>query len=111
MNTGSGDDNVTAAAGINNITTGANDDQITLTGGTNTVNTGDNNDVVNSSGGDSNITTEKPLTEKKKNSKRVDINILKSKMQRAENLEFKKNIFIFSLLVIVLAFFAIYLTV
>ena len=59
----------------------------------------------------SNITTEKPLTEKKKNSKRVDINILKSKMQRAENLEFKKNIFIFSLLVIVLAFFAIYLTV
>ena len=59
----------------------------------------------------SNITTEKPLTEKKKNSKRVDINILKSKMQRAENLEFKKNIFIFSLLVIVLAFFAIYLTI
>ena len=59
----------------------------------------------------SNITTEKPLSEKKKISKRVDINILKSKMQKAENLEFKKNIFIFSLLVIVLAFFAIYLTV
>ena len=59
----------------------------------------------------SNITTEKPLSEKKKISKRVDINILKSKMQKAENLEFKKNIFIFSLLVIVLAFFAIYLTI
>ena len=36
----------------------------------------------------SNITTEKPLSEKKKISKRVDINILKSKMQKAENLEF-----------------------
>ena len=57
-----------------------------------------------------NITSEKPLSEKKKILKRVDINILKSKMQKAENLELKKNIFIFSLLVIVLAFFAIYLT-
>ena len=59
----------------------------------------------------SDITTEKPLTEKKKISKRVDINILKSKMQKAENIELKKNILIISLLVIVLAFFGIYLTI
>tara|TARA_B100001057_G_scaffold482481_1_gene557909 strand:+ start:746 stop:979 length:234 start_codon:yes stop_codon:yes gene_type:complete len=59
----------------------------------------------------SNITTEKPLNEKKKISKRVDINILKSKMQKAENIELKKNIFIISLLVIVLTFFGIYLTI
>ena len=59
----------------------------------------------------SNITTEKHLNEKKKISKRVDINILKSKMQKAENIELKKNILIISLLVIVLAFFGIYLTI
>ena len=56
-------------------------------------------------------TTEKPLSLNKKKSNKVDINILKSKMQKAEKLELKKNIFILALLIIVLAFFGIYLTI
>tara|TARA_Y100001960_G_C13911690_1_gene465704 strand:+ start:109 stop:336 length:228 start_codon:yes stop_codon:yes gene_type:complete len=55
------------------------------------------------------ILAEKPL-EKKTTSKRVDINILKSKLQETESKELKKNIFIFSLLVLALAFVGIYLS-
>ncbi len=55
--------------------------------------------------------TEKPLILNKKKSNKVDINILKSKMQKAEKLELKKNIFILTLLIIVLAFFGIYLSI
>ena len=42
--------------------------------------------------------------------RRVDINILKSKLQETENKELKKNIFIFSFLILVLAFVGIYLS-
>jgi len=52
---------------------------------------------------------EKPLNVNK-NSKRVDINILKSKLRATEAKEFKKNIFIFSFLILVLGILGIYLS-
>ena len=48
----------------------------------------------------------KPLKSLKK---RVDINILKSKLEETEAKELKKNIFILSLLIIGVGFFGIYL--
>ena len=50
---------------------------------------------------------EKPL---KTSKKRVDINILKSKLEETEAKELKKNIFILSLLIIGVGFFGIYLS-
>ena len=51
--------------------------------------------------------TEKPLKTLKK---RVDINILKSKLEEIEAKELKKNIFILSLLIIGVGAFGIYLS-
>ena len=51
--------------------------------------------------------TEKPLKTLKK---RVDINILKSKLEETEAKELKKNIFILSLLIIGAGSFGIYLS-
>ena len=56
------------------------------------------------------VIAEKPLKNQKTFGKRVDINILKSKLQETENKELKKNIFIFSFLILVLAFVGIYLS-
>ena len=53
------------------------------------------------------VVAEKPL---KSSKKRVDINILKSKLEKTEAKELKKNIFILSLLVIGAGFFGIYLS-
>ena len=50
---------------------------------------------------------EKPLKTLKK---RVDINILKSKLEETEAKELKKNIFILSLLIICVGAFGIYLS-
>ena len=50
---------------------------------------------------------EKPLKTLKK---RVDINILKSNLEKAEAKELKKNIFILSLLIIGMGSFGIYLS-
>ena len=50
---------------------------------------------------------EKPLKIQKK---RVDINILKSKLEETETKELKKNIFILSLLIISVGSFGIYLS-
>ena len=50
---------------------------------------------------------EKPL---KTSKKRVDINILKSKLEETEAKELKKNIFILSLLIIGVGSFGIYLS-
>ena len=50
---------------------------------------------------------EKPL---KTSKKRVDINILKSKLEEIEAKELKKNIFILSLLIIGVGTFGIYLS-
>ena len=54
--------------------------------------------------------TEKPLNNEIKSSGRVDINILKSKLQENESKEFKKNIYILSVLIICLASLGIYLS-
>ena len=51
--------------------------------------------------------TEKPLKTLKK---RVDINILKSKLEETQAKELKKNIFILSLLIIGMGSFGIYLS-
>ena len=57
------------------------------------------------------VMTEKPLKNEKTNPKRVDINILKSKLQESENKELKKNISIFSFLILALASLGIYLSI
>ena len=49
-------------------------------------------------------------SEKPKKSKRVDINVLKSKLQETESKEFKKNIFILTILIFALVFLGIYLS-
>ena len=52
---------------------------------------------------------EKPLKNGTK-SGRVDINVLKSKLQQIESKEFKRNIYILSILVLSLASLGIYLS-
>ena len=51
---------------------------------------------------------EKPLKDKKTLNSRVDINILKSKLQESEDKEFKKNMFILSFLVLGLGILGVY---
>ena len=53
---------------------------------------------------------EKPLKHKQIKPNRVDINILKSKLQETETKEFKKNLVILSALVLCLGIFGIYLS-
>ena len=52
--------------------------------------------------------TEKPLKTKPITSNRVDINVLKSKLQETESKEFKKNLFILSSLILCLGILGIY---
>ena len=54
--------------------------------------------------------TEKPLKKDRIISNRVDINVLKSKLQEKESKELKKNVFILSSLVLALGFLGIYLS-
>ena len=54
--------------------------------------------------------TEKPLKNEKINQKRVDINVLKSKLKAIEDKEFKKNIYILSTLVFGLGMLGIFLS-
>ena len=54
--------------------------------------------------------TEKPLKPKKLTSGRVDINVLKSKLQESESKEFKKNVFILSSLILGLGVLGVYLS-
>ena len=54
--------------------------------------------------------TEKPLKPQIKTTGRVDINVLKSKLQETENKEFKKNLGILSTLIIALGVLGIYLS-
>ena len=54
--------------------------------------------------------TEKPLNTEVKTSGRVDINVLKSKLQDTESKEFKKNVYILSTLVLGLGILGIYLS-
>ncbi len=53
---------------------------------------------------------EKPLKTQQKRPKRVDINILKSKLQETESKEFKKNLIILSTLICGLGILGIYLS-
>ena len=52
---------------------------------------------------------EKPLNNETV-SKRVDINVLKSKLQETESREFKKNISLLSILILALGIIGIYLS-
>ena len=54
--------------------------------------------------------TEKPLKPKKITSGRVDINVLKSKLQETESKEFKKNVTILSSLILGLGILGVYLS-
>ena len=53
---------------------------------------------------------EKPLKSEVISSNRVDINVLKSKLQETESKEFKKNAYTLSILVLGLGILGIYLT-
>ena len=53
---------------------------------------------------------EKPLKPQTKRPNRVDINILKSKLQETESKEFKKNLYILSSLIVGLGVLGIYLS-
>ena len=61
---------------------------------------------------ENNMQTPNDITESEKpqKSKRVDINVLKSKLQETESKEFKKNIFILTILIFALVFLGIYLS-
>ena len=54
--------------------------------------------------------TKKPLKNNQNRTQRVDINVLKSKLQETESKEFKKNILILSLLILGLGILGIYLS-
>mgnify|MGYP001233223518 CR=1 FL=1 len=53
---------------------------------------------------------EKPLKASSNRSQRVDINVLKSKLQETESKEFKKNIYILSSLILGLGVLGVYLS-
>jgi len=53
---------------------------------------------------------EKPLKSGPITTNRVDINVLKSKLQETEDKEFKKNVFVLSSLVLALGILGIYLS-
>ena len=54
--------------------------------------------------------SEKPLNTKKISSGRVDINVLKSKLEAQQGKEFRKNLFIFSFCVLLLGSIGIFLS-
>ena len=54
--------------------------------------------------------SEKPLNPNKISSGRVDINVLKSKLEAEKSKEFRKNIFIFSFCVLLLGSIGIFLS-
>ena len=53
---------------------------------------------------------EKPLNNKTSKQNRVDINVLRSKLQEVESKEFKKNFSILSVLILALGILGIYLS-
>ena len=56
------------------------------------------------------VVSERPLISRKNKSNRVDINILKSRLEEQQVREFKKNLMIFSFCVFLLAAIGIYLS-
>ena len=59
---------------------------------------------------DDTIDSEQPSISQKNKSNRVDINILKSKLEEQESREFKKNLSIFCLCALLLVTLGIYLS-
>jgi hypothetical protein len=57
-----------------------------------------------------NVGAEKPLKQRKTVTNRVDINVLKSKLQETESKEFRKNLIILSSLVLGLGILGVYLS-
>ena len=56
------------------------------------------------------VVAKKPLKPNQIISSRVDINVLKSKLQETESKEFKKNLYILTTLVLVLGIIGVYLS-
>ena len=56
------------------------------------------------------VVAKKPLKPNQIISSRVDINVLKSKLQESESKEFKKNLYILTTLVLVLVIIGVYLS-
>ena len=56
------------------------------------------------------VVTEKPLKSQRIRPERVDINVLKSKLQETESKEFKKNLILLSTLILGLGILGIYLS-
>ena len=56
------------------------------------------------------MVAEKPLKSSKIKSERVDINVLKAKLQDTESKEVKKNIFILTILISALVMVGVYLS-
>ena len=56
------------------------------------------------------VVAKKPLKPNQISSGRVDINVLKSKLQESESKEFKKNLYILMTLVLVLGIVGVYLS-
>jgi|TARA_B110001450_G_C17249365_1_gene330860 hypothetical protein len=52
--------------------------------------------------------SEKPLSTEQTISNRVDINVLKAKLEAKESKEFRKNVYVLSFLVLTLAIIGIY---
>ena len=67
-------------------------------------------DIENNMETSNDIISEKPLEEQRKSKKRVDINILRSKLQKNESKELKKNLIILTLLILSLGILGIYLS-
>ena len=57
------------------------------------------------------VVTEKPLKSQQIRPERVDINVLKSKLQETENKEFRKNVIIFISFLVAIGTLGIYLSV
>ena len=56
------------------------------------------------------VVAKKPLKPNQISSGRVDINVLKSKLQESESKEFKKNLYILSTLILGLGILGVYLS-
>ena len=56
------------------------------------------------------VMTEKPLNKEQTKPKRVDVNVLKSKLQETESKELKKNLYLLSFLILGLGVLGIYLS-
>ena len=70
----------------------------------------DNTTNIKKTPNDRAVVTEKPLKNGQTTSNRVDINVLKSKLQESESKEFKRNLFILSSLILGLGILGVYLS-